>query len=58
MTLADKIRAMTDEELVDFLFCDMCSICHNSGEELCGQNHVCRDGILSALKSEWEWYDD
>lgn len=53
MTVADKVREMTDEELLDFLFLDMCNMCLNSGEELCGQYHVCRDGVLSCLKSEW-----
>ena len=52
MTLADEIRNMTDEELCDFLFWDMCGMCLNSDHERCGQTDVCKAGILLSLKQE------
>lgn len=52
-TNADRIRAMTDEELADLLSCSMCSLCvlHYYCKEN-RNNRNCDDVILEWLKQE------
>ena len=54
-TNADRIRAMTDEELADLLSCSMCSLCvlHYYCKEN-RNNRNCDDVILEWLKQEAE----
>lgn len=52
-TNADRIRAMSDEELADLLSCSMCSLCvlHYYCKEN-RNNRNCDDVILEWLKQE------
>lgn len=50
LTNADKIRQMTDEELMNILFCDRCCLCLNADHENCGEPGVCMDGTYRWLK--------
>ena len=55
MTNADRIRAMSDEELAEFIEnkkpCEVCS-CGKDGICYCGYGETCHNGILKWLKSE------
>ena len=50
MTNADRIRAMTDEELADIIDSDWCSILCIDGVSFC--NADCHTKILEWLKQE------
>ena len=52
MTNADKLRAMTDEELAIWLtqHCQSCEIC--APEYYCDLEAKCADGVLLWLKKE------
>lgn len=57
VTNGDKIRAMTDEELADWLTddhdkCDICKLCSFGS---CRVESECEEGVLEWLKSEVEW---
>lgn len=52
MTNADRIRQMTDEELIELLSMDMCSICTNRLDENCGTTDICLAGIAAWVKKE------
>ena len=53
MTNGDKIRAMTDEELLEFLmgldfeFCEYCTV-----RSTCSDHEGCQETILKWLKEE------
>lgn len=53
-TNGDKIRAMTDEELADWLTdghdnCDICALCSFGA---CRLESICEEGVLEWLKQE------
>lgn len=53
LTNANRIRAMTDEELADFIGVVDCLDCPlNSGDEWCsGKEKSCKENVLTWLKS-------
>ena len=55
MTNADKIRAMTDAELANFIAVYMeCEVCPASVGSSCGDSNSCRRLLLCWLKQEEE----
>ena len=53
MTIAEKIRSMTDEEMAEYI-CDTgsCDFCVYSGGSIDCRNKKCIDGILAFLRQE------
>ena len=53
MTNADKIRAMSDEELVELIYSDACrQQYYKTDNELCSRYNSCTDCWLDWLKQE------
>lgn len=52
MTNADVIRQMNDDEIIELLCSDMCSICVNALDDNCGLTDTCKDGIAKWVKME------
>lgn len=52
ITNGDRIRQMTDDELVELLSMDMCSICTKALDDNCGLTTVCLSGISEWVKKE------
>ena len=56
MTNADRIRAMSDEELAEWLhgvYCCYCPVAHYDGSH-CPQDGYCKINVLAWLKKEVE----
>ena len=57
-TNADRIRAMSDEELTEFLYqCEFCDLC-NEGCDACTYNGYCDKRLLDWLKQPAEVAND